>query len=1204
MEAPQAARTPLRDDILPEPEPLRAAIDAACRIDEAEALRPLLAGRIDADGAARLARQLVQAVRAKRSHASGVDALMHEFSLSSQEGIALMCVAEALLRIPDEDTAKRLIADKILRGDWRSHLGSPSVFVNAAAWGLLISGKLLGQSDAQGLSAALSRMIARGGEPLIRRGMDLAMRMLGNQFVAGRDIEEALAHAREREQRGYRHSYDMLGEAAMTMEDAERYCRAYEGAIAAIGSAGAGRGIHDGPGISVKLSALHPRYARAQRKRVIAELLPRLRHLVVMAAERDIGINIDAEESDRLELSLDLMQLLAADPALDGYDGLGFVAQAYQKRCPQVIAWLADLAQRRGRRFMLRLVKGAYWDAEIKRAQVDGMPGYPVYTRKLHTDVSYLACARRLLAASDRIYPQFATHNAHTLATVRAWAQQAGVWAYEFQCLHGMGEPLYDEVVGSAPLGVPCRIYAPVGTHATLLAYLVRRLLENGANSSFVNRIMDADTSVEELIADPFAQAQADGGAPHPKIALPSDLFAPARRNSSGLDLASESVLRATFAGFDAAMKTRWSAQPLLATEAEASAPQPVRNPAQRDDIVGTVCEAASADVDAALAAARDWSSTPAAARAKVLRRAAELFEAQRHALMLLAIREAGKTVANALGEVREAVDFLRYYAGQAEQDADAQALGIAVCISPWNFPLAIFTGQVAAALAAGNAVLAKPAEQTPLIAFCAVQLLHEAGVPRDALQLLPGRGDTVGARLVADARVDAVLFTGSTEVAQRLQQLLAQRAQDERREIALIAETGGQNALIADSSALPEQLVQDAIASAFDSAGQRCSALRILCLQQEIAEPVLAMLKGAMRELAIGDPASLATDVGPVIDEEAKENLQRHVERMRAAGRAVHQPALPAQCAAGCFVAPALIEIDAVSELQREVFGPVLHLLRYRREDLPRLLQAIHASGYGLTMGVHSRIDATVEEIVQTARVGNLYVNRNIIGAVVGVQPFGGEGKSGTGPKAGGPLYLKRLQRAGRWHGSAQPRPGPVFDRLLAWCERMDWPDLAARARHYAQTTPLGEKRLLPGPTGERNTWWLAPRGTVLCAAAGERACAHMALAALATGNRVLLAGAGARAFAERFGFAWIDACDIEEAERNILGADVQLALLDEEHAFLRPLLARREGALVPAIEVQDDAELPLWRLTAERALCVNTSAAGGNASLMALGG
>jgi RHH-type proline utilization regulon transcriptional repressor/proline dehydrogenase/delta 1-pyrroline-5-carboxylate dehydrogenase len=1152
---------------------------------------------MEANGAQQLARRLVEAVRAKRSHASGVDALMHEFSLSSQEGIALMCLAEALLRIPDEETANRLIADKIVRGDWKSHLRSPSVFVNAAAWGLLISGRLLDQGEAQGLSAALSRMIARGGEPLIRRGMDLAMRMLGNQFVAGRDIEEALDHAREREQRGYRHSYDMLGEAALTMEDAERYCAAYAGAIKAIGKAGAGRGIHDGPGISVKLSALHPRYARAQRKRVLAELLPRLRELALMAAERGMGINIDAEESDRLELSLDLMQALAADPALHGYEGLGFVVQAYQKRCPHVIDWLIDLAQRHRRRFMLRLVKGAYWDAEIKRAQVDGMPGYPVYTRKLHTDVSYLACARRLLTASDRIYPQFATHNAHTLATVRAWAQMAGVSAYEFQCLHGMGEPLYDEVVGSAPLGVPCRIYAPVGSHATLLAYLVRRLLENGANSSFVNRIMDPDVPVEELIADPFAQALATGGALHPKIPLPADLYLPERRNSRGLDLASEAMLRQTFAGFDAAMQTRHVARPLVATTIPDSEAQPVRNPANRDDIVGEVHEASTETVEAALAAAHDWSATPAAQCAAILRRAADLFEDDRHALMLLAMREAGKTLANAVGEVREAADFLRYYAHQAEQDAQARPLGIAVCISPWNFPLAIFTGQVAAALAAGNAALAKPAEQTPLIAMRAVELLHEAGVPRSALQLLPGRGEAVGARLVADARVDAVLFTGSTEVAQSLQRLLAQRTLDEGREIALIAETGGQNALIADSSALPEQLVQDALASAFDSAGQRCSALRLLCLQEEIAGPVLAMLKGAMRELVIGDPSSLATDVGPVIDEDARQALQRHLERMRAAGKPVHQLALPGACAAGSFFAPALIEIDAVSELSREVFGPVLHLLRYRREDLPQLMDAIHATGYGLTMGVHSRIDATVEEIVAKARVGNLYVNRNIIGAVVGVQPFGGEGKSGTGPKAGGPLYLKRLQRDGHRQGSAQPHLAPAFESLLAWCEKQGWSEVAARGRHYAQTTPLGETLLLPGPTGERNTLRFAPRGTVLCAAAGAPALAHMALAALACGNRVLLLGAAARELPASLGFEVID-------EAGIGNADMQVALLDRGHAQLRIRLAERDGALVPAIDVQQDADIPLWRLTVERALCVNTSAAGGNASLMALGG
>ncbi|MBK4738833.1 bifunctional proline dehydrogenase/L-glutamate gamma-semialdehyde dehydrogenase PutA [Noviherbaspirillum pedocola] len=1197
MDAFRDPRTPLRNDILPEPAPLRRAIDAACRTNEAAALRPLLDARAEAPGARDLARRLVEAVRKKRSHAHGVDALMHEFSLSSQEGIALMCLAETLLRIPDEDTANRLIADKIVRGDWRSHLGSPSLFVNAAAWGLLISGKLLGQADAQSLPHALSRMITRGGEPLIRRGMDAAMRLLGRQFVAGRDIEEALAHAREREARGYRHSYDMLGEAALTMDDADRYCRAYEEAIEAIGRSVAGRGLHDGPGISVKLSALHPRYGRAQRVRVMRELLPRLRHLALMAAERGIGINIDAEESDRLELSLDLWQALVEDAALDGFDGLGFVVQAYQKRCPQVIDWLIDTARRRGRRFMLRLVKGAYWDAEIKRAQVDGMPGFPVFTRKRHTDVSYLACARRMLAGADVLYPQFATHNAHTLATVLDWARQAGVGAYEFQCLHGMGEALYDEIVGAPPLGVACRIYAPVGSHDTLLAYLVRRLLENGANSSFVNRIVDPRVSVEELLADPFAATISDGGAPHPDIAQPIDLYQPQRRNSGGIDLSSESALRAVHAAFDAAMATDWNAAPLLAMEAEPGGAQPVRNPANREDIVGCVHEPSERDVDAALCAARAWEAD-AAQRASVLRRAADLFEAHRHELMLLAIREAGKTLANALGEVREAADFLRYYAGMAEADDTAQALGIAVCISPWNFPLAIFTGQLAAALAAGNAVLAKPAEQTPLIAMRATQLLFEAGVPRTALQLLPGRGESVGARLVLDARVDAVLFTGSTEVAQGINRLLARRTVDEGREIALIAETGGQNALIADSTALPEQLVQDALASAFDSAGQRCSALRLLCVQEEIGETVVKMLKGAMRELVIGDPASLATDVGPVIDEDAQRALQGHVERMRAAGKAVHQADLPDACGAGSFFAPTLIEIDAVSELTQEVFGPVLHLLRYRHEDLPHLLDAIHATGYGLTMGVHSRIDATVEDIAGKAHVGNLYVNRNIIGAVVGAQPFGGEGKSGTGPKAGGPLYLKRLQRDGQWQGGAQSRPGfaPPFAELLAWCEAQGWAEVAERGNRYADITPLGRTLALPGPTGERNTLRFAPRGTVLCAAANVKTLAHMALAGLATGNAVLLAGAAARELPASLGF------NIKQAH-DIASVDAQLVLLDREHAPLRIALAQRDGALLPAIEVVEEADIPLWRLMVERALCVNTSAAGGNASLLALG-
>src|SRR5471030_2575751 len=856
----------LQAEVLRDPSPLRAAVTGAYRRDEVAAVQWLLS-QIDAGSAETqqqaqaLAHTLVSAVREKRTRASGVDALMHEFSLSSEEGVALMCLAEALLRIPDSATADRLIADKISKGDWRKHLGeSPSMFVNAATWGLLITGKLVSTSSETGLSSAIGKLIAKGGEPLIRKGVDLAMRMLGNQFVTGQTIAEAIKNGQGNEARGYRYSYDMLGEAALTEADAANYYASYETAIHAIGKASNGRGIKDGPGISVKLSALHPRYSRAQHARVMSELLPRLKKLVLLAKHYNIGLNIDAEEADRLELSLDLMEAMAYDPELAGFDGIGFVVQAYQKRCPYVIDYLIDLAKRSGRKFMVRLVKGAYWDAEIKRAQVDGMSGYPVYTRKVYTDVSYLACAQKLLAATSVIYPQFATHNAQTLATIYTWAKRDGVTDYEFQCLHGMGEALYDQVVGKDNLDKACRIYAPVGTHETLLAYLVRRLLENGANSSFVNQIVDESIAIESLIKDPLTLAREQGGVAHTGIALPVDLFGHERKNSAGLDLSNEDVLRSISDAL-AAPRT-WHASPLLAGPVSVGQPaQPVSNPARNSDIVGQLVEASAADVTTALTSASefamDWQTTEPSLRAAALNRAAELFETHQLELMALAIREAGKSLPNAIAEIREAVDFLRYYAGEVGGGSHTLALGPVTCISPWNFPLAIFTGQVAAALAAGNVVLAKPAEQTPLIAFRAVELLHEAGIPRAALQFLPGRGEVVGARLCEDPRVKGVIFTGSTEVAQLINRTLAKRAVQESAEIPLIAETGGQNAMIVDSSALPEQVVQDAISSAFDSAGQRCSALRVLFLQEDIADKTIKMLKGAMQELVVGAPTT-----------------------------------------------------------------------------------------------------------------------------------------------------------------------------------------------------------------------------------------------------------------------------------------------------------------------------------------------------------
>jgi RHH-type proline utilization regulon transcriptional repressor/proline dehydrogenase/delta 1-pyrroline-5-carboxylate dehydrogenase len=1200
--------TALQAEIKHEQSPLRAAITSAYRREESAAVEWLLAQGARANGDARqLAQRLVSEVRKKRTRASGVDALMHEFALSSEEGVALMCLAEALLRIPDSATVDRLIADKISQGDWRKHLGeSPSLFVNAATWGLLITGKLVGTSSETGLGSALTKLISKGGEPLIRKGVDLAMRMLGNQFVTGQTIDEALRNSRDNETRGYRYSYDMLGEAALTEADARNYYASYEQAIHAIGKASGGRGIKDGPGISVKLSALHPRYSRAQHARVMSELLPRVRSLVLLAKQYDIGLNIDAEEADRLEISLDLMEAMAYDPELAGFDGIGFVVQAYQKRCPFVIDFLIDLACRSGRKFMVRLVKGAYWDSEIKRAQVDGMPGYPVYTRKVYTDVSYLTCAQKLLGATDVIYPQFATHNAHTLSVIYTWAKDAGVSNYEFQCLHGMGETLYDQVVGADNLDKPCRIYAPVGSHETLLAYLVRRLLENGANSSFVNQIVDKNVAVETLIADPFEASAAQGGAPHPGIPLPLELFGPERKNSSGIDLTDENVLRKVATALS--QRRHHKAAPLIDGAVVSSRAEEIVNPAQASDIVGHVNEASRADVETALASAAayamDWQTTAPSIRADTIARVADLFEENCYELMSLAVREAGKSLPNAIAEIREAVDFLRYYAAQVHGTQNILALGPVACISPWNFPLAIFTGQVAAALAAGNVVLAKPAEQTPLIAYRAVQLFHDAGIPQGALQLLPGHGDVVGAGLCNDARIKGVIFTGSTEVAQLINRTLSKRSVDESCDIPLIAETGGQNALIVDSSALPEQVVLDVVTSAFDSAGQRCSALRVLFLQEEIADKIITMLKGAMQELCVASPDRLSTDIGPVIDREAQQNLLGHIARMKSTARNHFALELPPDVAAhGTFVAPTLLEIGSLSELTHEVFGPVLHVIRYRRADLPQLVDSINASGYGLTLGVHSRIDETIDFISSRAHVGNIYVNRNIVGAVVGVQPFGGEGKSGTGPKAGGPLYLKRLQRGAPSLLQHERQATPGLDALLAWARTHGHQRVVTLAEQYMRTTLAGTTLELPGPTGERNTLAFVARGTVLCAASTIGVLLNQLAAALATGNRAIVVARSQELIPEGLPPEvkdWIEF--IGNADSS--ACEFQVALVESSLAnSLRPVFAARPGAIVGMIETSEEGAIPLWRLVAERALCVNTTAAGGNASLMTLG-
>jgi len=1016
---------------LPPASPLRAAIRDSCRIDETEAVgRILAAAEIPPkmrDRIAERARILVATVRRERIGKGGIDAFLHEYALSSPEGVALLCLAEALLRVPDAETVDRLIRDKIGEAHWESHLGrSESIFVNASTWALMLTGRLLHAEPADHTwRDVLRRFAARSGEPVVRQAVTAAMRILGRQFVMGRTIEEALERAREPERHGYRYSYDMLGEAARTAHDAARYFAAYDQAIAAIGRSVAGRKAAEAPGISIKVSALHPRYEMAQRDRLVAELPPRLLELARHARQAGIGFTIDAEEADRLDPSLDLFEPLALAPDLAGWDGLGLAVQAYQKRALPLIDWLADLARRGGRKLTIRLVKGAYWDSEIKRAQERGFDGYPVYTRKVATDVSYLACARRLLDYGTAFYPQFATHNAHTVASVLEMAGNRR--DYEFQRLHGMGEALYEQIAGPEHLDRPCRIYAPVGSHEDLLPYLVRRLLENGANTSFVNRIVDDKQPIDQIIADPIARLSQLPAKAHPRIPLPRDLYQPERLNSCGLDLNDRDTLAGLSSALAEAQRHPWRAAPIIAGVERTGAAQPVFNPSDRRRRVGEVVAAGPADIDRALARAvrnaPSWDGTTAGQRAGILDSAADLYEKHRAELMALIIREGGRTIPAALSEVREAVDYLRYYAVRARADfagperlpgpagelneIELHGRGVFACISPWNFPLAIFTGQIAAALAAGNAVVAKPAEQTPLLAAAAVRLLLEAGIPADVLHLLPGTGDAVGASLVADPRIAGIAFTGSTETARRINLELARRPGPI---VPFIAETGGQNAMIVDSSALAEQVVADVLTSAFDSAGQRCSATRLLYVQADIADHLLVMLAGAMDELMIGDPGMIATDVGPVIDAAAREALEAHAARMEREGRLIYRCALSSGTERGTFFAPQAYEIDSAGRLPGEVFGPILHVVRWHADRLDAVLDEITATGYGLTLGIHSRIDETVRHILGRLKIGNSYVNRSMIGAVVGVQPFGGEGLSGTGPKAGGPRYLHRF--------------------------------------------------------------------------------------------------------------------------------------------------------------------------------------------------
>jgi RHH-type proline utilization regulon transcriptional repressor/proline dehydrogenase/delta 1-pyrroline-5-carboxylate dehydrogenase len=1150
-----------------------------------------------------------------------MESFLAEYGLSTDEGVALMCLAEAMLRVPDNHTIDELIRDKITSHDWASHIGdSGSIMVNASTWGLMLTGKVLDE-DGDGVVGTLHGLMRRMGEPIIRKAVAQAMAEMGSQFVLGRTITEAMKRGDKMVEKGFTYSYDMLGEAACTDDDAVAYHRAYAVAIDQIAKRAVHDDVRDNPSISVKLSALHPRYEYAQRETMLPVMSARLLELAQAAKAAKIGFNIDAEEADRLDLSMDVIETVLADESLAGWDGFGVVVQAFGRRAMPLLDWLYALAKRLDRKIMVRLVKGAYWDQEIKRAQIMGLEDYPVFTRKSHTDVSYLACARKLLGQTDRIFPQFATHNAHSIAAVLEMAEDDQ--AFEFQRLHGMGEILHNTVLQRDK--TRCRIYAPVGAHEDLLAYLVRRLLENGANSSFVNQIVDEAVPSSEIAKDPITSALETECTPSPSIRRPRDLFNP-RQNSRGYDITDPIALAEIDAGrapFDAPYT--WAAAPI--TPAVYSRPEANArwNPARPDECVGSVMDAdvtlAAAAVGEAVTAQPAWGAMSGAQRADIMLKVADIYEDHAHEIFALVTREAGKTLLDGVAELREAVDFLRYYAGEAvDADKTLKPRGVIVCISPWNFPLAIFTGQIAAALAAGNAVIAKPAEQTPLIAERATQWMLEAGVPAGVLQLLPGNGGTVGAALTADPRIGGVCFTGSTDVAKLIDVQLAKTAPSAM----LIAETGGLNAMIVDSTALLEQATRDIIRAAFQSAGQRCSALRVLYVQKDIAKELIEMLSGAMDELAAGDPWRIATDVSVVIDGEALEDINAYIAQMKAAGQLVKQVDVPSD---GHFVAPTILKIESIATLEREIFGPVLHLATFEGDEIDAVVDAINETGFGLTFGIHTRIDQRVQHVLDRIHVGNAYVNRDQIGAIVGSQPFGGHGLSGTGPKAGGPQYLRRFLTSDVQHrtelemertSSAEPLSSEDIASAMQTVDASLWSKAHDRvsllrsalrgkgAEVMAVSARLDFSRIdLPGPTGEANQMALTSRGTVLCLGPTVEAVFRQAVQALVSGNRVVAVSANAvKTLAPLLkGQFPIVALDGRLAIGALRHVDVDLVAFEggaEALAPLRKVMAARKGAIINLVSEPIGPE----QYCLERTICIDTTAAGGNATLLSEGG
>lgn len=1252
--------------------PLRQKIRSFHRVDESTAIDHILpiadVSTVLKSKAWERARNMVLNIREASKTHGGVDALLNEFSLSTAEGVVLMCLAEALLRVPDKDTQDRLIRDKLSQGQWAPHLGnSDSLFVNASAWGLMFTGNVVSYTDQkmQSQISLLKKTMGRLGEPVIRKAMNIAMRVMGKQFVMGESIEDTCKRAVEKEQQGYVYSYDMLGEGARTQHDADRYFHSYEHAVHVIGKAAQGKGPIKSPGISVKLSAIHPKYDLKNYQDAVDTIAAKLKQLCLLAKQYDIGLTVDAEESERLDISLDIIKRVFVDDELKGWNGFGIAVQAYQKRAIYVIEWLRELTLKCNKPMMVRLVKGAYWDTEIKHSQQGGFEDFPVFTRKSSTDVSYHACAIKLLDYRSSIYPQFATHNAYTASTILELAGD-DKRGFEFQCLHGMGDSLYDQIVKEE--NIQCRIYAPVGQHEDLLAYLVRRLLENGANSSFVNAIVDESKPVEELLGDPVERTQRLQQRANPQIANPRVLYGDSRQNSRSIDLYDIEALISTKTGLESWLRDFQSSVQQNPVDMW------VKNPANTSETLGGLIFDDAASMRLKLANAQTafaaWSKTPVEERASLLFSIASVLEEHMEELIGYCIKEAGKVPQDAIDEIREAVDFCRYYAVEAKRIANDESLvprGVILCISPWNFPLAIFLGQVVAAVVTGNTVLAKPAEQTSLIAQRVLTLLEYAGIPEHVVQLVIARGPDVGNTLLPQNNIKGVIFTGSTQTGNLISNVLSQRGTGQ---IPLIAETGGQNCMIVDSTALPEQVVDDIVNSGFQSAGQRCSALRVLFLQEDIADNVIEMLVGAMKVLNIGDPQMLSTDIGPVIDEKSLKNLQQHAEQMTKNGKLIYKCDIDANMD-GHFFAPHLFEIESIHDLKKEVFGPIVHVIRFSSDALENVINDINSTGFGLTMGIHSRIEERAETLARLSKAGNIYINRNMIGAIVGVQPFGGRGLSGTGPKAGGPNYLSRLM-AEKIEGASKDKhaktssPQPIAEsidtdmalfeaadalvkaanvveqtwRIATTTERTSWlrqflaklagvDVVESFAENLDKTLATARAQLLnveqklrhpvdlPGPTGESNKLYFEPRGTMIIYADEDVTFEYWLMSivtALASGN-VVIAVVSERFYeqatavkqklndtgapASIFQVAQLAQLDLLLSHNDIAG--VVIDSNDSKCASVAYKLASREGAILPMITAEDYTNL-IQRLLTEKTISIDTTASGGNTSLMTM--